>query len=1344
MRKLRFLFLFIGIFLLTKNLSGQVCIVLSSAPGTDAQTVCQGTPIVQIRYTLAASVTGASVTGLPPGVTGTYSAGLYTIDGAPLISGAFDYTVTVISTGGCTGSGKASGKITVNSIPGSNLTSSDPDNIFCAGTPVTFTATPGAANYNFRVNFVTVQNGSSNLYTTSSLTNGQVVDVIVTGSNGCIVISNSISNIVNPVPTATASNNGPVCPGTELDLLGGPSSMIAYTWSGPNGFSSGMQNPVVSKSATPAMGGTYTLVVTNSFGCQNTTTTTATVRPLPSVTAANNSPVCVAAPLLLIGGPTGMSSYSWTGPNGFTSDQRSIQVSASATLAMAGTYTLTVTDSYGCINSASTNVIVNALPVPTASNNGPVCIGTLLTLTGGPSGMSSYSWTGPNGFTSVLQSPLVSATATAAMAGTYTLTVTSSTGCVNSTATTVVVNSLPVATASNNGPVCEGRQLTLSGGPSGLSSYEWIGPNGFTSIQQNPVVSSSATAAMAGLYTLTVTNSNGCKGSAITNVIINPLPVPTASNNGPVCAGAPLILAGGPSGMTSYSWTGPNGFVSPSQSPTVSLTATTAMSGTYTLTVVNANGCSNSVSTTAVVNPLPIPQASNNGPVCAGATLTLTGGPDGMASYLWTGPNGFSSVLQNPVVSTSATAVMAGAYTLTVINGTGCRASAITNVIVNQAPVATATSNSPVCVGSALTLTGGPASMLSYGWTGPDAFTSNLPNPLVSASATTSMAGVYILTVTALGGCRDTASTRVSVFTVPVANGGPGGVVCDTNFVFQAIPSVGIGTWTVVTGPGTARFTPNANSPTATVTVSEYGTYSFRWTERNGPCESSSVVTVNFYQPPEADAGTGGDECDLDFILGAMPSTGTGSWSMISGTGTATFVPDVHASNATVTVSEYGTKIFRWIESNGICSDSAFVTVNFYQQPVSNAGPGGNNCGLEYNLRAVPSVGIGTWTRVSGPGSVAFSPNANSPTARAIVSAFGTHVFRWTEVNGTCTSSSTASVNFIPQPQAIGGNGGDECDLDFKLNATPPQSGTGTWSKVSGPGIVTFTPDANHADATVTVTQFGAYDLAWTVVNSLCNSTDIIRVTFHDLPSVSAGEDVAICGGRSIQLNATGTGTFLWSPASLLNNPAISNPLATPTVTTDFTVLLTDQWGCKNSDQVNVEVRPQPVSDAGADQELAFLFETTLDATPPVSGQEGEWTLLEGAGELSDVNNYNTTVSDLDLGINSFIWTVSNGVCPISADTVYVTVHDLNIPTLITPNQDSKNDYFVIEGIETFGKTSLMVFNRWGGLVYQKDNYDNKWNGVDDQENDLPEDTYFYILKTEKSRIIKGYIVIRR
>ena len=669
MRYSKLLFLYIVFLFSTNYIKGQ-CILLSSGPGSDAQSVCINSPINDITYSLALGVTDATVTGLPAGVTGVFTPRLFTISGTPTVTGDFSYRVT--TTGLCIGTPYADGKITVNPLPVPTLASSDADNIFCAGTSITFTA-GGGTSYNFRVNSISVQNGASPSYITTSLTNGQVVDVIVTNSFGCSATSSGITNTVNPVPAATAANNGPVCPGTPLNLTGGPNGLLVYSWSGPNGFSSALQNPQVSPSATPAMAGVYTLIVTNSFGCQNTTTTTVIVRTPPAVTATNNGPVCVGSSLNLTGGPAGMTTYSWTGPNGYNSSLRSPQVSASATLAMAGTYTLTVTDNNGCQNTASTVAVVNALPVATAASNSPVCIGTTLSLTGGPAGMTSYAWTGPNSFTSTLQSPVVSTSATAAMAGIYTLTVINPNGCSDVVTTTVVVNALPAATASNNSPVCVGTLLTLTGGPSGMTSYSWTGPNGFTANTQSPTVSSSATSAMAGVYTLTVTNSNGCQRIATTTVSVNALPVPTALNNGPVCVGSPLILAGGPSGMTAYLWTGPNGFTSNVQSPTVSLTATAAMAGTYNLTVTNSSGCQNTASTIVVINALPVATAANNGPVCSGKTLILTGGPVGMTSYLWTGPNGFTSTLQSPTVSLESTVAMAGTYTLTVTNSTGCR-----------------------------------------------------------------------------------------------------------------------------------------------------------------------------------------------------------------------------------------------------------------------------------------------------------------------------------------------------------------------------------------------------------------------------------------------------------------------------------------------------------------------------------------------------------------------------------------------------------------------------------------------------------------------------------------------
>lgn len=587
---------------------------------------------------------------------------------------------------------------------------------------------------------------------------------------------------------------------------------------------------------------------------------------------------------------------------------------------------------------------------------------------------------------------------------------------------------------------------------------------------------------------------------------------------------------------------------------------------------------------------------------------------------------------------------------------------------------------------------------------------------------------------------------RLTARTLPCqpANAGSGGDECDRDFILSAVPLLGTGVWSRVSGPGSASFSPNAGTPDATVTVSVYGTYVFRWTENSGGCRSSDEVTVNFYRPPVANAGSGGSECDLDFNLQAVSTSSetAGTWTMTSGTGTATFVPSSNSPAATVTVSEYGIKVFTWTVTNGTCTASSDVTVSFSRPPVANAGTGGNNCGLEFYFNAVPSSGTGTWTRVSGPGTVRYSPDNHDPMARVTVSAFGTYVFRWTEVSGTCTSSSDVTVGFFEQVSANAGSGGDECDLNFILSAVQG-TGTGTWSKVSGPGNATFAPDAHRNNATVTVTQPGEYDFAWTEVSNNCTSTDVIRVVFHTPPAVNAGPDVAICRGGSIRLGATGTGAFSWTPANLLNNPAIADPLATPAVTTVFTVTLTDPWGCRNTDRVTVEVRDRPTAFAGADQMLDFLFETDLEADAPGSNETGEWSVVSGSASFTDINSSDTHVWDLSIGDNALVWRVSNSTCEPAADTVVIRINELVLPSLITPDMDGNNDFFVIKGIESLGRVSMKVFNRWGACVFTSNDYANDWDGKDDNGNPLTEDTYYYVFLTDKIDAIKGFIVIK-
>jgi len=108
------------------------------------------------------------------------------------------------------------------------------------------------------------------------------------------------------------------------------------------------------------------------------------------------------------------------------------------------------------------------------------------------------------------------------------------------------------------------------------------------------------------------------------------------------------------------------------------------------------------------------------------------------------------------------------------------------------------------------------------------------------------------------------------------------------------------------------------------------------------------------------------------------------------------------------------------------------------------------------------------------------------------------------------------------------------------------------------------------------------------------------------------------------------------------------------------------------------------------------------------------------------------------------MWRVDNRVCPPAEDYIVITVNDLVIPTLIIPDMDGKNDYFILEGIESLGQTQIVIFDRRGMLVYRNDDYDNSWYGLDDKGHPLPGDTYFYVIRSESGFSTSGFIVVKR
>jgi hypothetical protein len=283
------------------------------------------------------------------------------------------------------------------------------------------------------------------------------------------------------------------------------------------------------------------------------------------------------------------------------------------------------------------------------------------------------------------------------------------------TATMLAEVAVASVAASNNGPVCAGTPLTLTSTGPASATYAWTGPNGFTAAVQNPTIATPTTAA-SGVYQVTRTYA-GTTTAQTTATVKAPPVVPIAGNNGPLCAGQTLALTAATVSGATYTWTGPNGFTSSLQNPTISH-VTAAATGTYIVTAT-VNGCSTAASTAVTVNtPPPAPATANGGPICAGGTLALTASTIASASYAWTGPNGFTSALQNPSIP-NATAAASGVYSVaaTVSGCTGPAGS--TTAVVNAASAAIA-APTQICLASGNT---GTASVpdagagATYAWT---------------------------------------------------------------------------------------------------------------------------------------------------------------------------------------------------------------------------------------------------------------------------------------------------------------------------------------------------------------------------------------------------------------------------------------------------------------------------------------------------------------------------------------------------------------------------------------------------------------------------------------------------
>ena len=813
------------------------------------------------------------------------------------------YTVTGTNGFGCTKTSTLS--IGVSGLPTINTTSTT----ICAGAMGTITAS-GGVSYLWSNSANTSSTGVSPASTTN-------YTVIGTAGNSCT--NSAIAQVsVNALP-AIAVNSGSICLNktTTLTATGGN----IYNWS------TSASGPSIT--VTPTVNTSYTVTGTAlSSGCTNTAVSNIIVLGIPqlastpSVSPSNCAASTGSITSVSVSG-SGPFSYTWTnGSNAVVGN------SANLNTQPAGTYNLQVLGSNGCLNNFGPYSIFNpgAPSISSASATAnSLCVGGTINLFSNSSFSTTptYNWSGPNSFTSTAQNPTIPS-ATNLMSGIYSV-YASASGCSGAaTNVTITVNNNPTPAASSSfSNYCAGNTVFLFA--SSASTYSWTGPSGFTSSAQNPTITSASSGA-SGLYNLAVTNAAGCSGNTSINITVNANPSLTAfATNSAICAGNPINLNA--SGGNTYLWSGPNGFNSTQQNPTI-ISTSTLSSGVYSISTTNTlTGCSTNTTVAILVNNLPVFNASaTSGSVCTNGLITLNANGVGLTNYTWAGPAVYSATGANQTIN-NATNTNAGNYTVTVTDVNNCQNTLTVPVFIYSLTPVNANagaSTNTFCSGSTINLFGS-TSAVTYSWSGPNSFTSNIQNPTLTNSQINAT-GIYTLAVTDINGCVNSDTAKVTINQTPSLVTSNNALTCaGQNVVLLA----NFGSGVAVNWYSDLSLTVplQVNSNTYTPTFGSFGTYTFyAQGVLNGCTSSVTPITANYYNLVAGIASstlTGPLPLAVQFTntsIGLLPGNAT-NWNFGDGNTASSY-------NASNIYNNTGTYSVSLIISNGLCSDTAQVVVN--------------------------------------------------------------------------------------------------------------------------------------------------------------------------------------------------------------------------------------------------------------------------------------------------------------------------------------------------------------------------------------------------------------------------------
>ncbi len=467
--------------------------------------------------------------------------------------------------------------------------------------------------------------------------------------------------------------------------------------------------------------------------------------------------------------------------------------------------------------------------------------------------------------------------------------------------------------------------------------------------------------------------------------------------------------------------------------------------------------------------------------------------------------------------------------------------------------------------------------------------------------------------------------------------------------------------------------------------------------------------------------------------MNASPNTGT--WSLVSGTGTFS---NVNNRNATITGLSIGANTFRWTINNGPCNppttqDEVTVFVFDPNSPNANAGPDQQVCSAGTTLAGNAPIfpASGSWSLISGAGTIT---DPSSPNTTVSGLGIGTNVFQWTVNNGPCANGITTDQVVITRfnSAVAAANAGPDQELcstlatglgSTTMAATAASApSTGAWTVISGPAGAVI---ANPASATTGVSNLGVgtYVLRWTINNGPCvppTSFDevTIRVFDRNAPVAQAGSNINLCTPvTSVSLGAnapTGPAIGTWtlvSGSGTLSDPNSPTPSVTglgigPNVFL-WTIANGPCPGSITTSTVTVTIfdAASAGASAGPDQLICGATSATLAGSTVASPAQGTWTLVSGTATIANPNNPTTSVNGLGTGATVLRWTLNNGPCGSSSDEVTLFNFDPNNSTANAgPDQDicvpvAPNAVFMAASAVTFPATGTWTIVSGSGTI---------------------------------------------